>query len=136
MVYRTWKDKEGKDLMGKNGKKYEKVSVKAIEYGDRFIGGFGGEWNRNWKEGDEILLDINEVDYNGKKYLNFSKVDMEQRMMEMITELNKRVTALEKEKQDKQDIETKGYAYPEKTEEPNFDVPPDEIPPDEAFEQL
>lgn len=126
-IYRKTTDKDGKPLMGKNGKAYEKVSIKAAEYGNEFIGGFGGEWNKTWKEGDEITLDITKATFNGKEYLNFARVNMTERMMDMITELNTRVKALE-------EWRLKGFSYPvEKAEQPNFD--PSDEPPIESFEE-
>lgn len=132
-VGRKTKDKDGKTLMGKNGKPYEKVSIKALEYGDEFIGGFGGEWNKDWKEGDQVTLDITESEWNGKKYKNFARVNMTDHLMAMFNNLNSRVELLEKERADR----IRGYEIPESVkEQPNFspDEPPvDEIP-DSAFD--
>lgn len=70
-VYRSDKDKNGNALVGKSGRPYSKCSIKCQEYGDKWLGGFGGAWNQNWKVGDTVTL---EVKQNGQ-YLNFEQVD-------------------------------------------------------------
>ncbi len=90
-VYRSTKDKEGNELKTKLGKPYERVSIKTEEYGDKWLSGFGNEQNKEWKEGDEVTLEVKEVG----QYLNFSPVKMESRLMDMFQDLNKRVKNLE-----------------------------------------
>jgi hypothetical protein len=54
----------------KTGKPFTSLSIKATQYGEQFIGGFGNKSNENWKEGDEVeVLDVKK-DPTGK-YLNF-----------------------------------------------------------------
>ena len=38
----------------KDGKPFTSVSIKAKEYGEKFISGFGNKANENWKVGDEV----------------------------------------------------------------------------------
>ena len=73
-VFRSNKDKEGKELIGKNGRPYEKLGLKAQEYGDRWISGFGNRTNQNWKEGDQVEVEIEEKG----QYLNFKTIDKEE----------------------------------------------------------
>lgn len=75
-VFRTKKDKAGNPLKTKDGRAYERISIKAEEYGDRYLSGFGGGWNDNWNEGDIVNANVEEVQgKDGKEYLNFSKLD-------------------------------------------------------------
>lgn len=55
----------------RTGKAYESVSLKAQEYGDRFINGFGRLDNKGWKSGDVIEVEVKEVEKDGKTFLNF-----------------------------------------------------------------
>ncbi len=65
------------DRTAKNGKKYISIGFKCTEYGDRWINGFGSKDNADWKEGDEVKVEIFEKDgKDGKKYLNFSIPDL------------------------------------------------------------
>lgn len=70
-VFRSDKDKQGKPLMSKAGKPYSKCAIKTLEHGDKWLSGFGGAWNQNWQEGDEVQIDVEQKG----EYLNFSKVD-------------------------------------------------------------
>lgn len=51
-----------------SGKPFTSVSIKAKEYGDKFISGFGNKINESWKEGDTV--EVLSVDQKGD-YLNF-----------------------------------------------------------------
>ena len=90
-IYRSTKDKDGKELKTKAGKPYERVSIKTEEYTDKWLSGFGNDNNKEWREGDEVTLEVKEVG----QYLNFSTVKMEDRLMEMVQDLIKRVRKLE-----------------------------------------
>lgn len=70
-VYRTTKSKDGKPLTTKQGKAYERVSIKTQEHGDKWLSGFGASWNEGWNEGDTINVNVEQAG----QYLNFSKVD-------------------------------------------------------------
>lgn len=52
------------------GKPFESVSIKAGEYGNEFIGGFGNKDNASWKVGDEVEVAEVKKDPTGK-YWNF-----------------------------------------------------------------
>jgi hypothetical protein len=65
-VYRNDKDKNGNPLISKQGKPYTKIAVKAKEFGDKYLSGFGNRENANWKPGDKVWVKVVE---NGQ-YLN------------------------------------------------------------------
>ena len=67
-IYTTDKDKSGIPFKSKKGFPYTKMSLKATEYGDKWISGFKGKENENWKDGDVVEVEITQ---NGE-YLNFS----------------------------------------------------------------
>lgn len=52
----------------KAGKPFTSVSIKATEYGDRYISGFGNKSNESWKAGD--VVEVTSVVEKGQ-YLNF-----------------------------------------------------------------
>ena len=52
----------------KAGKPYTSFSIKVESRGDVFISGFGKKANADWKEGDEVEIDITQ---NGK-WLNWT----------------------------------------------------------------
>lgn len=70
-VYRTNRDKQGNLLKTKDGRPYERISIRTQEHGDKWISGFSAPWNDNWNEGDVINAN---VETRGD-YLNFSKID-------------------------------------------------------------
>lgn len=93
-IYRSFQDKQGNSLKTKDGRNFERVAIKTQEYGDRYISGFGGDWNENWKIGD--IIDI-KIEQKGE-YLNFSKIDRLDRLDELemrIDELEARMVAYE-----------------------------------------
>ena len=51
----------------KAGKPYESVGIRCVEYGERWINGFGRADNKSWKVGDTV--DVNVVEKGA--YLNF-----------------------------------------------------------------
>lgn len=61
-------------VSAKTGKPYTSLSLKATEYGDRFISGFGSKESENWKAGDVVEVEVTEsekMDRTGKPYLNW-----------------------------------------------------------------
>lgn len=83
------------DRTTKDGKKkYVSVGIKCAEYGDRFINGFGNKNNESWQAGDEVDVDIKEVESNGKKYLNFETPDMTARLLSEVNALRVEVTKI------------------------------------------
>lgn len=65
------KDKEGNDLMGSNGKPYTRCLIDVKEY-DQPLSGFGNSQTSSWSEGQEVELEVQEVEKNGNTYYNFS----------------------------------------------------------------
>lgn len=59
-------------VSAKTGKPFISLSIKAREYNDQFLSGFGNKANENWKEGDVVeVAEVREVSKDGKIYLNF-----------------------------------------------------------------
>lgn len=91
--------KDNKPLINKNGKPYTRVSIKVAEHGDTFLSGFGDPANESWKEGDDVEITVDEVESNGKKYLNFSMPKKIDKGVEAILKgLEARIKALEDRK--------------------------------------
>lgn len=118
-VFRSWKDKEGNDLVSKSGRKYEKVLIKCQEYGDRWVSGFGSKSNQNWKEGDTVNIVVEEKG----EYLNFKTVETNEtsdnsKVMFMLELIDKKLEAINKK-----------ISPTEKDATPDSDdINPDEIP--------
>lgn len=56
----------------RTNKPYTSLSLKAKEYGENYLSGFGNKDNANWKVGDEVeVLEVKEVQKDGKTYYNF-----------------------------------------------------------------
>ncbi len=66
------KDKDGNPLKTKDGRNYTRLLINSNEYGERTLSGFDGEQTQNWQIGDTVEVEIKEVEFNDKKYLNFS----------------------------------------------------------------
>lgn len=87
-IFRAWKDKQGNNYKTKDGRDYERVAIQCQEHGNDWISGFGSYENKNWREGDVIEVEYEEVEKDGKLYRNFKKVDK-------LTQLEKRIKVLE-----------------------------------------
>lgn len=59
-----------KEREGANGP-YTSVLIKTQEHGDRLLSGFWRKESQNWKAGDQVEIEVKEVEKDGKKYLNF-----------------------------------------------------------------
>lgn len=56
----------------RTNKPFTSISIKAKEYGEKYLSGFGNKDNANWKEGMEVeVAEVKEVVKDGKTYLNF-----------------------------------------------------------------
>lgn len=51
-----------------SGKPFTSVGLKTVEYGDKWLSGFGNKDNASWKEGDKVTI---LVEQKGE-YLNFT----------------------------------------------------------------
>lgn len=67
-VYHNATNRDGKQYTTKEGKPYERCSIKTEQYGDRYISGFGSKTTHEWNVGDEVEIIIEEKG----EYLNFS----------------------------------------------------------------
>lgn len=85
----TYFKKENKT--SKAGKAYESVSIKAEEFGDRFINGFGSFATKDWEEGKEVEVEIETKEYNGKEYLNFKVLTATDKLEDRVAKLEKEV---------------------------------------------
>lgn len=96
-VSRFATDPNGKPyISAKSGRPYTRLAIKAVEYGDQRLSGFGNEWNKDWKEGDEVTIDVTEKpNPNGGAYLNFDKANLESQLLESVNNLTRRVGAIE-----------------------------------------
>ena len=97
-VYISDKDKNGVPFVAKaTGRPYSKMSIKCVEQGDKWLSGFKGKENENWKEGDVVDIIVKQ---NGE-YLNFDVPKAEDK-------LAMRVSALEVEVMNLRNMIAKG----------------------------
>ena len=68
-IYRSDKDKDGKPLMTKDRRPYVRISIKTQQYGEKWLSGFENFKNQQWREGDQVDIEITKVG----DYLNFSQ---------------------------------------------------------------
>lgn len=81
----------------KTNKPFTSLSIKAKEYGDQYLSGFGNRANADWKEGMEIeVAEVKEVQKDGKTYYNFEmpkayggNVDIQKALEEIRGQLTK-----------------------------------------------
>ena len=100
-LHRSDKDKSGNSYVGKNGRPYTRLGIKTVEYGDKWLSGFGNQTNANWKIGDVVEIEVEEVaGKDGKQYLNFRMESQEDKMWKMMTYLQSQVNQLKKEMAD------------------------------------
>ena len=85
-------DKDGKALTTRDNRPFTRRTIK-VEGSDKILSGFKGK--ENFEIGQEYTLEIEEKEFNGKKYYNWSLPKMENRMMDMIVDLQRRVGKLE-----------------------------------------
>lgn len=91
-IYRSFKDKAGNELKTKDGRSYERVAIKTVEMGDKYISGFGADWNKNWKIGDQVQIIVEQKG----EYLNFSKLTENDLLNLRMDKLEKEVEELKK----------------------------------------
>lgn len=119
-----------------SGKKYISLSLKAKEYNEQFLSGFGNKANENWKEGDVVeVAEVKEVSKNGKIYYNFEmpkSFGSNQEIMKALEDIKNTLTKIKLDqaqgmKEIYEAITTgKKTTYPEMVKEPNFDHTADE----------
>jgi len=118
----------------RTNKPFTSMSIKAQEYGDRYISGFGNKANENWKAGDVVEVDeVKEVEKDGKTYLNFEMpkfgnngevMKSLERVENMLTKLHLGITEIHNVLVPKPKSKVPGtdMDYPEREGEPNFDL--------------
>ena len=67
-LYVNDKDKNGNPFVSKDGKPFKKV---AIKYDGEWYSGFYNKTVASWKVGDEVEVEVEEKEFNGKVYKNF-----------------------------------------------------------------
>lgn len=83
----------------RTNKPYTSLSIKAQEYGDNFLSGFGNKDNASWKEGDVVeVAEVKQVEKDGKTYYNFempktSKADNAV-VIDLLNEMNNKLVSL------------------------------------------
>lgn len=130
-------DREGKPLMGKNGRPYTRQTLKVESKGDRFISGFMGELTRGFSVGDEVDILITEAaakDKEGRPYLNWSlpkkgavSDELIKEIHEGIETLQNRMVSLILEVRSMKDNLPKKNPYPKESNETAFDEPEEEM---------
>jgi|SRR3990167_2918687 len=93
-IYRNSESKDGKPFIGKDGKPYEKIAIRCVEYGDEYLTGFSSKWNQFWKVGDKVEVEIENVFKDGKKFMNIRPPDKMGAMAKQIEEIHKMVYEL------------------------------------------
>lgn len=89
-VFSTDKNKDGTPLMSKLGKPYSKMSIKCVEHGDKWLGGFKNRDNENWKEGDQVDIIVKQ---NGD-FLNYEVPKAEDKLAMRVSALEVEVMQL------------------------------------------
>lgn len=125
-IYTTDKDRTtGAPLIGKNGRPYTRMSIKAEEYGDAYISGFKGKQNEGWKVGDIVEAIVEKNVKGDKEYLNFSLPKIQDtniadiaHIKNLITGLGLRMSVIEdklgiKSVSDYKNIDVSGIDYPD-----------------------
>lgn len=79
----------------KTNKPYTSISIKAKEYGDKYLSGFGNKENAGWKEGDTVeVAEVTSIAKGDKLYLNFempkAQANGSPEVMKLLTEIANR----------------------------------------------
>lgn len=61
------KSKDGTPFVSKKGQPYKKVNLSD---GSKWYSCFQGAWNSSWSEGQEIEVEVEAKEYNGKTFYN------------------------------------------------------------------
>lgn len=70
-------DKDGRPLITKDNRPYERLAIKVSEkdYEGKWLSGFSSNWNAEWKIGDVVNINVEKVEKDGNTYFNFSRID-------------------------------------------------------------
>jgi len=132
-VYVTDKDKQGNPLIGqardgKPGRPYTRMSIQCTQYGEKWLSGFKGKENENWKEGDEVEVIVKKAGDQGQ-YLNFEVPKKDDKAIEMMSEILTKIGTINA----KMDV-IYGIIRPKNepgvggSDYPTEDINPDDIP--------
>jgi hypothetical protein len=68
----------------RTGKPYTALSIKTVEFGERWLNGFGGKISMNWAPGMQVYIRVVEKPNpnGGANYLNFDVVEPDMGFME------------------------------------------------------
>lgn len=94
-IFFNSQSKDGKPYISKkNGHPYKLVTIYWDDQGQKSAGGFAFSDSpvNQWKIGDEVVVELSDREWNGRKYLDFKPVS--QGMMKLV-ELEERVDILE-----------------------------------------
>lgn len=91
-IYRSTTDKNGQTLKTRDGKPYERVSIKVSGNPD-WISGFGNPLNAEWQEGQTVDIDIQKSPDG--KYWNFKMPNKTSALESRLEALEHRVAKLE-----------------------------------------
>lgn len=69
-VQRYSNAEDGTPLITKDGRPYVRLLIKTDRHGDALVSGFGSPDNADWKEGDEVDVEVIEVKKGERTYLN------------------------------------------------------------------
>ncbi len=125
----------------RTGKPFNSQTLKATEYGDRFIGGFASKETMYWKAGDVIdviITESKELDKTGKPYINWELEKKETAEQVRMNQLEFRLAKHETQIKEIQDFIKGKYTIPPEIDTrvgrnsdgslvPNFDVPNEEL---------
>ena len=116
-------DRAGVPLRTRDGRPYTRLLIKTEEHANQWISGFQNKQNYNWKVGDLVNIEIQEVQKDGQTYLNF-------RTQDRIDLLEARIATLEIQIRN-----LMGSQEAKKEKEQPEELPPldEELPEDLAF---
>lgn len=120
------------------GKPFISVSIKATQYGEKYLSGFGNKANEDWKPGDEVEVEsVKEVPKGDKVYLNFEmskagapNAKQHEEVMNEFTKVKMLLNELvmEKRKNDKTMIAGTDIPYPQPEDEGIEELDDSQIP--------
>lgn len=76
------------------GKPFVSLSIKTVQYGDKFLSGFGNAANAHWAEGQEVEIITERIMKDGKEYINFTVPKKEDKNDEKLEKILNKLTTL------------------------------------------
>jgi hypothetical protein len=99
-IKRETSDREGNALKTRDNRPYTRVLLKVESKADRYISGFGSDFNAKWEVGDAVDITITESDKkdkNGVAYLNFTMPKKEDKVDEKLELILNKLVGLQLE---------------------------------------